>query len=113
MSKFTLLLLAATTTLATGCYAHAGYYAEPAYIAPVPVYVAPRPVYVEPYPFGYAHVHVTREPAYVAPRPVDVAPFPTYTVPPRETRYDSGSARIEARPRVASAPRISPSKFRH
>ena len=88
MTKRTALLLTLTTLVATGCYAHAGYYAEPAYVAPEPVYVAPTPVYAQPYGYGYGY---KRAGTYVAPRPVYVEPRPMY----RSPRY---AARVVVRP---------------
>ena len=42
MTKPVLILMFTVTLLAaSGCYAHAGYYAEPMYAAPMPVYVVP------------------------------------------------------------------------
>jgi len=116
MSKFTLLLLAAVTPLATGCYARAGYYAEPAYIAPAPVYVAQSPVYASPYPYGYARVRVTQSPTYVTPRPVYAEARPTYTARHREWSHNSGPVRAHAEPgaRSPTAPGTprSPGKVR-
>jgi hypothetical protein len=89
MTKLTALLLTLTTFAATGCYAHAGYYAEPVYVAPAPINVVPTVGYVQPYGYGYERAHV-----YVAPRPAYRAPML--------------AARVSARPgphRVAPAAR--------
>ncbi len=88
MTKLMALLLTLTTLTATGCYARAGYYAEPVYVAPVPVYVAPTAGYVQPYGYGYGY---ERAGGYVSPRPVYIAPRPVY----REPMYAS---RMSARP---------------
>ncbi len=86
MTKLTALLLTMTTFAASGCYARAGYYAEPVYAAPAPVNVVPTAGYMQPYRYGYERAHV-----YVAPRPLYVEPRPVYRAP----MY---AARVSARP---------------
>jgi len=86
MNKLTALLLTLTTLSASGCYARAGYYAEPVYVAPAPVNVVPTAGYVQPYGYGYERAHV-----YVVPRPVYVEPRPVYRAPMH-------AARVSARP---------------
>jgi len=82
----TILTLALTALAAPGCYARAGYYAEPAYVQPAPLYIAPAPPtvgYARPYHYGYTYEGPR---VYVPPRPVYVAPHPVYV------------ARVAARP---------------
>ncbi len=88
MTKLTALLMTVTALAATGCYARAGYYAEPVYVAPTPVYVAPTAGYVRPYAYSYGY---ERPGVYVAPRPAYVEARPAYRAP-------RSAARVAARP---------------
>ncbi len=91
MIRFAALLMTLTALVATGCYARAGYYAEPFYVAPAPVYVAPTAGYVRPYAYGYGY---ERPGVYVAPRPAYVEARPAYRAP-------TYAARVAARPTPA------------
>lgn len=102
------LLVSLAAPLVTGCYARAGYYAEPAYVEPAPVVVAPAPVFVEPYPYGYARVHVTPVPTRVEARPVYYAPPRAYRrgirVAAVPIRHPVQARVVPARPAVPQNP---------
>ena len=99
MTKFAMILMLTVTAFAaTGCYARAGYYAGPMYLASTPAYVVPTAGYTRPYGYGYSY---ERPGVFVAPRPGYVEPRPVYRAPEYATR-------VVARPasyRVARASR--------
>ena len=95
MTRMTALLMLLTALAATGCYARAGYYAEPAYLATV--YAAPTAVYARPYSYGYGY---ERPDVYITSRPVFVAPRPVYRAPAYSARFVARPAPHRAAPAV-------------
>lgn len=73
MTKLTALMFALTTLASSGCYAHSGYYAEPAYAVRGPGYAVPMTGYMRPFGYGYEREHV-----YGQYRPIAVAPRREY-----------------------------------
>lgn len=98
MTKLPMMLILSCTILAaTGCYAHAGYYAEPMYVASTPTYVVPTAGYRRPYGYGYSYEGPV---AYAAPRPVYVERRPAYRGPVH-------APRVAARPTPYRAARTT------
>jgi len=94
MTKLAIIpMLTFTVLVATGCYAHAGYYAEPMYVASTPTYVVPTSGYTRPYGYGYNY---ERPGVYVTPRPVYVEPRPVYRAPAYATRVVARPASYRA-----------------
>jgi hypothetical protein len=94
MTKLPMILMLTFTILAApGCYAHAGYYAEPMNVASTPAYVMPTAGYRRPCGYGYSY---ERPGVYMAPRPAYFEPHPVYHGPVYAPRVAAGPAPYRA-----------------